>query len=459
MSQPIRNQDALLGHGARAARALALRLAGVGLAACDPARAVAEIVRLEGSTLIVAGVPHQLDPGGKVLVLGSGKASLSIAAALERVLGESLDGGAVAVRDVAEPALRKIRVLEAAHPVPDERSSEAARRMLSIASELGERDLVIACFTGGSSALTSLPPAGVTEAEKAGLHRLLLSAGMPIMEINTVRKQVSSFKGGRLALAAGPAAVINLTVSDVADDRLDVLTDPTVPDTTSPRDAIEVLQEYGLWEMVAGSVRKALENPAPPPDLSEMAIQTELLVTGETACAAMSAEASLAEGVDPVVIGTGIEGEATGLGRMIGQLAAESAELGRPFSAGSVLLGCGGESTVHLGDGAGFGLGGPNREVALAAAARIAGLDIAAVFLDTDGADGGGEVAGAVVDGETMSRAAAAGVDVREALATHNSGAVFTALGDAVETGPTHTNVNDLFVVVIGGSTGPGAGD
>lgn len=450
LTPAIRNGDALLQHGAGAARTLALRLAGAGLAACDPARAVEQMVRLEGSTLVVAGVPHRLDPDGKILLLGSGKATLAIAAALERILGDRLNGGAVVVRDVGGPALKATQVLEASHPIPDERSGAAARLLLSMASELGDRDLLIGCFTGGSSALTSLPPEGVTMEEKADLHRVLLSSGMPIIDVNTIRKQVSGFKGGRLALAARPAAVINLTVSDVAGDPLDAITDPTVPNTTSARDAIEILREYGLWGEIAPSIRKTLENPPPAPDLSGMSVQTEFLVTGEAACAAMSAEASIAVGMNAVVLGTGIEEEATAFGRIVGQMAAESAEFGRPFPPGSVLLGCGGESTVQLPDGVAFGRGGPNREAALAAATRLADLDVVGVFLDTDGADGGGDVAGAVIDGETMARAGAAGVNVREALATHDSGAAFAAIGDAIDTGPTHTNVNDLFVIAIG---------
>jgi glycerate-2-kinase len=450
----VRNYGALLTHGAVGARTLALRLARIGLAACDPAAAVERIVVLENSTLTVAGVPYELDPSGCVVLLGSGKASLSIAAALERVLGDRLDGGVIVARHAAGPVLSRVQVVEASPPIPDSRSNAAAKLLLGAAKKLGDKDLLIACFTGGSSALTSLPAKGVSAAEKSELHRQLLSGGMPITEINTVRKQVSSFKGGRLALAAAPARIVNLTVSDVAGDPLDSITDPTVPNRTSSADAIEVLREFGLWGAVAKSVRDALTDPRRmQPDLSGISIQTELLVTGEAACAAMSAEAKLA-GLEPVVLGTGLEGDATEFGRMIGQIAAESSTLGRPFSPSSALLGCGGESTVRLSDDDQFGRGGPNREAALAAASRITGLDIAAVFLDTDGADGGGEAAGAVVDGETMVRAGAIGVDVRATLATHSTGEAFVVLEDAVETGPTHTNVNDLFVVAIGGGSG-----
>jgi len=447
----IRNYGSLLTHGAHGPRSLALRLARTGLGACDPAGVVAEQVSLNGTGFHVAGEHYKLHPEGRVVLLGSGKATLTIAAALERALGERLSGGVVVVRHAAGPVLRKVQVVEASHPIPDSRSHAAARVLLLTASELTDRDVLLACFTGGSSALASLPPEGVSHAEKAELHRQLLSVGMPITEVNTVRKQVSAIKGGRLAHAARRARIINLTVSDVAGDLLDAITDPTVPNRSSARDAIEVLRAYGLWDSMPASIRDTLTDPRRfEPDLSGVHIQSELLVTGEAACEAMSAEAALG-GAEPIVLGTGLEADAVALGGMIGQIAAESATLGRPFPPPAVLLGCGGESTVRLDDDVQFGRGGPNREAALAAACRISGLEVAAVFLDTDGGDGGGDAAGAVVDGQTLARAAGAGVDVRSALAEHTSGEAFAGLEDAVITGPTHTNVNDLFAVAIGG--------
>ncbi len=447
----IVNREALLDHGQTASRELALRVAEAGLVACDPGLAVERLVRLEGDELIVDGVGHRLHGDGKVIVLGSGKASLKIAVALERILGERLYGGTVVVRHGSAAAVpERIELLEASHPLPDERSVAAALSLLEQAGEVGERDMVIACFTGGSSALTSLPPSGVTPEEKRDLHRLLLGAGLPISEVNVVRKQVSGFKGGRLALAVAPARLINLTVSDVAGDALDAITDPSVANESIVADATSILRSHDLWGEVAGSVRRHLEDPRlEVPDLSGMEIHTTLLVTGETACEAMAAEARAA-GADPVIISTGLEDEAGSVGRILGQLALESAELGRPFSRPSVLIGCGGESTVRLGPDHEFGSGGPNQEAALAAAGRIEGGDVSAVFIDTDGSDGGTDLAGAISDGATAERARAAGIDIREALARHRSGEAVTALGDGIETGPTHTNVNDLFAIAIG---------
>jgi len=451
----IRNRGELLEHGLPWPRELALRVAEAGLVACDPGLAVERIVAVEGDDLVVAGRRHRLHRDGRIVVLGSGKASLKIAFALERILGERLHGGTVVVRHGSAAARpEQIEVLEAAHPLPDERSVAAALRLLEQAGALGERDIVIACFTGGSSALTSLPPEGVSAVEKRELHRLLLGAGLPITEINTVRKQVSGFKGGRLALAVAPARLINLTVSDVAGDALDAITDPSVANDSTPADAIAILRSRDLWGEVAATVRAHLESPGlEVPDLSDIEIQSVLLVTGETACEAMAAEARRA-GAEPVILSTGIEEEAGPVGRLLGRLAYESAEIGRPFAPPAVLIGCGGESTVRLGTDDEFGSGGPNQEAALAAAGALAGSDVAAVFLDTDGSDGGTDAAGAISDGVTAERAVAKGIDIRDALARHRSGAAVAALGDAIETGPTHTNVNDLFAFAIGAGSG-----
>ncbi len=451
----ILNREALLDHGLPIPRAIALRVAAAGLAACDPGLAVERLVRLEGDELIVDGRRHTLHPDGRVVVLGSGKATLKIAIALERILGPRLHGGTVVVRhNDAATVLERIELLEAAHPVPDERSVAAARRLLEQAEGLGERDLVIACFTGGSSALTSLPPDGVTPAEKADLHRLLLGAGLPIAEMNAVRKHVSAFKGGRLALAIAPARVINLTVSDAAGDMLDVITDPTVPDQSTVEQAIAVLRGNDLWDEVSESIRAHLSGAGPAgAGLDGTDIQTILLVTGEAACSAMAAEARAA-GAEPVVISTTLEEEARAVGTMLANLAGESASRGRPFAGPAVMIGCGGESAVRLGPEDEFGVGGPNQEAALAAAHELAGRDVAAVFLDTDGSDGSTELAGAIGDGLTLERAREAGLDLATALARHRSGETVRTLGDGIRTGPTHTNVNDLFALAIGAPQG-----
>ena len=307
---------------------------------------------------------------------------------------------------------------------------------------------MIACFTGGSSALASLPPAGVTAAEKRDLHELLLSSGISIVEVNAVRKHVSAFKGGRLAAAAAPARVINLTVSDVAGDHIDAITDPTVADSSRAADAIAILYGHGLWDRVPASIREHLQSTAAESPELTAEIQTVLLVTGATGCDAMTLEAQRL-GLRPVVISTTLEGEARQVGRLLANLARESNERGSPFVGGTAMLGCGGESTVTLARDGAFGEGGPNQEAAIAAALELEGAPVAAVFLDTDGSDGGTRHAGAIVDGLTVDRATTAGIDLRAALLEHRSQVALTALSDALVTGQTQTNVNDLFAIVI----------
>ena len=443
------NRDALLSHGAVELRAAVLHVVEAGLAACDPGDAVERLVSMDGDAVTVDGVQYPLGDG-RLIVLGAGKATLSAAAALERAIGDRIDTGLIVVQRGVEHGLGRIEVVEADHPLPTEASRAAAGRLVETARAVGPGDLVLCCFTGGSSALACLPADGVTLEEKRDLHRLLLRSGATIAEVNAVRKHVSALKGGRLAQAMGAGRIVNLTVSDVPGDALDAITDPTVADTTTAADAIAVLRAHGLWEEVAESVRRHLGSPAAEsPALAGAAIRTVVLVHGETACTAMAARASDL-GLRPIVLSTRLEGESREVGATLVDLGRESARTGRPFAAPCMLIGCGGETTVTIRNGAPFGAGGPNQEAALGAALRLRGeAAIAAAFLDTDGADGGSAAAGALVDGQTAVRAASAGIDLRAALLEHASGSVLRELDDLIVTGPTGTNVNDMFAIGV----------
>jgi glycerate 2-kinase len=448
----IRNASALASHGIAPLRTTAIRVAAAGLAACDVGRATEETVSTTDRGIAIGEREYPVSPGARVVVLGSGKATLSIAAALERALGDRLDGGVVVVRAGEEgPALSRIEVLVADHPLPSERSAAAARRLLAAADAVGEDDLVLAAFTGGSSALASLPPDGVSHADKRRLHELLLSSGAPITHVNAVRKHVSSVKGGRLAARIAPARIVNLTASDVAGDVLDAITDPTVVDSSTVDDAIAVLRARDIWDATPDSVRRHLETPAAEsPRLDGVRIDTKLLANGALACDAMALEAKAA-GLDAHIVSTTLEGEARELGRAIANLAKESWARAAPFTPPCVLVGCGGEATVSLGEDGSFGSGGPNQELALAAALELGdGVEVAAAFIDTDGSDGGTDAAGGIVDGASIARAADAGADLRADLAAHRSRDSLERLGDLVFTGPTGTNVNDMFVLAVG---------
>lgn len=448
----IENPDELCAHGLSVLRADALGIAQAGLTACDGARATRETVALTETGISVAGVEHELLPGAKLVVLGAGKATLPIVEALEDVLGDRIDDGAVVLRRGEVAGLRRIRAYSADHPLPTRESVEGALQLARLADRAGPGDLVLACITGGSSALASLPPEGVTFEDKRRLHEILLGSGMPISEVNTVRKHVSAIKGGRLAARIAPARIVNLTISDVAGDLLDVLTDLTVPDTSTAADAVSVLEDYGLWDDLPASVRTHLQSPrAGSPGLGDVEITTELLVTGVGVCEAMAGEAS-ARGYTPVILTTTLEGEAREMGRFIAGLSASSSAFSRPFAPGTVLLGCGGENSVAISGKGAFGGGGPAQEAALAAATELDGSSVAALFMDTDGSDGGTDAAGAVADGQTARRADEKDLDLRKALLSHSAMGPLQWLDDLIVTGPTGTNVNDLFVAVIGDS-------
>lgn len=446
----IRNLETLAAHGQRDLRRRALDVAQAGLTACDAGRATLAAVARNGSHILVAGREYALTEGSRVVIAGAGKATFAIAAALEAQLGERIDAGLIAVRRDQETNPLGIEVATADHPLPSELSAAVAERLLALVDPLGAEDLVLACFTGGSSALASLPAAGVSVAEKRDLHELLLASGMPIASINTVRKHVSRFKGGRFAAAAAPARVVNLTVSDVAGDVLDVLTDPSVQDTSTAADACDILAAYGLWDRVPVSIRAHLDSPAAEsPQLDPGLVDTELLVTGHGACRAMIIEAGKF-GLPAVQLSTSLEGESRELGRLIANLARGSALEGTPFRPPIMLVGCGGESAVTLQQGSGFGTGGPNMEAAISAALELEGAPVAAVMIDTDGSDGGTAWAGAVADGDTLGRAGELGLNMRRALHSHRTAEPLAALGDLVKTGATGSNVNDLVVLAVG---------
>lgn len=455
-------------HGLVELRRLALDVAATGLAAADPGAAVARLVSLEGDLLQVGDRGYDLATFDSIVVLGAGKASMPIAVALEAVLGDRIARGLVVRRSGDAGELRRIEVADAEHPLPTEASVAAATRLCDLARSCGPRELVITAFTGGSSSLACLPAEGVPFAAKRALHALLLDSGASIEEINTVRKHVSAIKGGRLAALMPQATVVNLTVSDVVGDALDLLCDPVVPDTSTPADACAVVARHGLWEQLAPELRRHLESAAADsPDLTGQDIASHRLVTGASALAAM-ADRVRALGRQPVILGSSLEGEAVSLGGLLGTLTRESARHGAPFARGSVLIGAGGEATVSIDreSGVPVGIGGPNQEVALAFARALdrgspegdapeAGSSYAggaaALFVDSDGVDGGTAAAGGLVDSTTASQARRLGIDLTETLARHDAASALSRLGDLVVTGPTGTNISDLIVVALGG--------
>lgn len=388
-------------------------------------------------------------PAGRLVVVGAGKA----AAAMAQVVEAHLDGpleGLVVVPDGHALPCRHIEVVEASHPVPDARGVRAAQRILELVRPLGEEDLVIALISGGGSALLTLPAPGLTLEDKRTVNRALLRAGATIHEINAVRRHLSAIKGGRLAATAWPAPVLTLAISDVpGDDPAVIASGPTVADPTTCADALTVLARYRIE--VPERVRAHLERCAdetPKPGDPRLARSTFRLVARPLD--ALRAAARLAElhGLRALILGDALEGEARELGRVLAGIARGCLEHGLPASPPCVLI-SGGEATVTV---RGRGRGGRNSECMLGFALAAAGLDgIWALAADTDGIDGTGPAAGALVTPDTLERARARGLDPHARLADNDSLGVFEPLGDALSTGPTRTNVNDFRAVLVVG--------
>ena len=435
-------------------RGLVLDLAEIALAALSPAAGLERSVSVDGSRLCVAGRSYDLSGYRRIEVLGAGKASAPLALGLERLLGRWLTGGLVVVPRRPAEAPERIELIEADHPVPSRASVAAGEALLARARGLAETDLAICVFTGGSSALACLPAPGMSADDKIILHRLLLSAPMSIVEINTVRKHTSAIKGGRLARALSPATVLNLSVSDVVGDPLDCITDPTVKDTTTAADALSVLESHDLTAMVPPSVVTHLRSSpdAKSPSLEGIDIESVLVTRGRDGSDAVVAEAR-ARGLRGARLGEQIEGEASTVGGLLATLARETRALALARLKRGAFLSPAAESALSASGrtgGTGFGRGGPSQEAAVGAALAIEGVDgVVALFMDTDGSDGGTPVAGAIVDHSTSDRAAKGPDRPRKAILAHDTGAALRSLADAVVTGLTQTNVNDLVIVAV----------
>ena len=391
-------------------------------------------------------------PKGRTIVIGAGKGSAQMAAAFEKVWDGPIDG-LVGTRYGYGARCERIEIIEAAHPVPDAAGLEASRRLLEKVQGLTSDDLVVALISGGGSALLPSPAPGLTLADEIAVNEALLASGAPIAAMNTIRKHVSTIKGGRLAAAAHPAKVVSLVVSDIpGDNPALVASGPTVPDTGSREDALASIAAYNM--KLPASVMAHIQSPAadaPRPDDQRFAGNEVHLI----ASAGVSLEAAAAEarrqGIDAVILSDSIEGEAREVGGVHAAIAREVEARNRPF-AKPVLILSGGETTVTLRPPINGirGKGGRNSEFLLAFAIGIDGMNgIHALAADTDGIDGSENNAGAFADGSTVARMRAAGVDAKVMLAGNNAWTAFNAVGDLFVPGPTGTNVNDLRAILV----------
>ncbi|MCP5298268.1 MAG: glycerate kinase [Chromatiaceae bacterium] len=386
-------------------------------------------------------------PAGRTLVIGAGKASAAMARALETHWGWPFEG-LVVTRYGYRVECESIEIVEAAHPVPDAAGLEAARRMLGLVDGLTADDLVICLISGGGSALLPLPLDGLTLDDKQAVNRELLRCGASISEMNCVRRHLSAVKGGRLAAACHPARVVNLLISDVpGDDPIDIASGPSVGDPTTCADALAIVDRYRIaLPTAARALLDSGEGESIKPDDPRLArVDTRFIATPQMALEAAAAVARDA-GIDAHILGDSLEGEAREVGKVMAGIALQVARHGMPFRPPCVLL-SGGETTVTL---RGDGRGGRNVEFLLALAIALDGVPgIHALAGDTDGVDGIEEIAGALVAPDTLARAWAAGINPHASLAANDGHGFFGALGDAVVTGPTRTNVNDFRAVLV----------
>ena len=390
----------------------------------------------------LANLPEK--PAGRCVVIGAGKASAAMAAALDDAWPDVRLSGIVSTRYGHAVPAGRVKVIEAGHPVPDSASEEAARLVLDSVRGLTRDDLVIALISGGGSATLALPVQALDLAEKQRLTRELLASGATIGEINTVRVHLSQIKGGKLAAAAAPARLVTLLISDVpGDDPAIVASGPTIPGRSRPADALAVLDRYGIG--VSPSVRQHLETTDSPP----LDTRGEYSIIASAALALEAAAGVARElGFSTAVLSDRIEGESRHLGRDMAHTVRKLRATGTPAAPPAVLL-SGGETTVTIGDG-GAGRGGRNMEFLLSLAIELAGDQRTwALAGDSDGIDGTEDAAGAIITPDTLQRAVAAGIDPQASLDRHDSYTLFEAVGDLVHTGPTLTNVNDIRVIII----------
>ncbi len=429
----------------------ALAIFNAAVNAVDAANAVKRHVCLDGSTLEVAGRSYALAGFNNIYLIGAGKAVVPMAQAMEELLGARLAGGIVVTKYGQALPLQKILVIEAAHPIPDSAGLEGARQIAGIAQRASADDLIILLVSGGASALLPYPIDAMTLGDKQSVTQLLLRSGATIRETNAVRRHLSQIKGGKLAQLAYPAQLIALILSDVIGDALeDIASGPTAPDPTQFADCWEILRKYRLEAKIPIAVRDILECGAQGKigetlkAGNDVFTRVQNVIVGSNRLATAAAK-SRAEnlGYRSEILSNEIAGESRDVARR------HAAILKRAITEPAQLPACiisGGETTVTV---SGDGRGGRNQEFALSAAIEIAGIEkVAVLSAGTDGIDGPTDAAGALVDGDTVSRGQSHGYDAAQFLARNNAYPYLHATGDLLLTGPTQTNVMDIQVML-----------
>ena len=424
----------------------------------NPYRAVREFVLLDGERLILGQGEEPktlLDMASfdHIYLVGGGKATAPMAKALEDLLPGRIGGGIINVKYGFTEDLSLTRIIEADHPLPDQNGVDGTKKILDLLKGAGERDLIFSLISGGGSALLPHPAARISLEEKQAVTRGLLKCGASIDEINTIRKHISDSKGGQMARAAYPATIVNLMLSDVVGDKMDVIASgPFVPDPSTFIEAQGILDKYGLQDLpltVTAYLKEGVEGSAPetPKGGDSVFDRVHNFIIGSNILALEAAkEAAEKMGYQTLILSSMVEGETREVAHVHTAIAKEILKTGRPLVPPACII-SGGETTVTIHGG---GLGGRNQEFCLAAALDLAGLDPRVIILSggTDGNDGPTPAAGAIVDPGTVARGEERGVKASEYLDSNDAYHFFEKTGELLVTGPTNTNVMDVRVIL-----------
>jgi hydroxypyruvate reductase len=426
--------------------------------AADPNEAIKRSVSLiqksDTSKIVIGRRSYQLSKYQNVYVVGAGKASAAMAQSLEDILGKWIRDGLICVKYGYGTSLHRMKVLEAGHPIPDRAGLEATAEIINLLNGLSERDFVIFLISGGASALLFQPCRGITLSEKQEFTQLLLSCGATIGEINTLRKHISEVKGGQLARIAYPADMVSLILSDVVGDRLDVIASgPTVADSSTFRDCMEILNKYKLASGIPSSILRHLEKglrgevaETPKPGDPIFSRHKAYIIGNNSAAIKAASLQAKSLGYRPLILSSFIQGETRLVALMHAAIVKEVIYSGNPVKKPACLI-SGGEATVTIRGG---GKGGRNQEFVLASALEMADSEGFTVLSGgTDGTDGPTEAAGAIADHHTLGRAQALGLSAYSFLENNDSYHFFQALDDLLITGPTGTNVMDIRIILI----------
>jgi glycerate 2-kinase len=449
--QIIKNKEELLSHGLVEGRESCLTILAYALNEVDPYYATKKAVQLNGENLIVDGVTYDLTSIDHIYVIGAGKATYRQALAIDEILGARITEGLVAVKHGQKSPLNHIRIIESAHPVPDQNSFTASQGIIKIAEKAGINDLVICLMSGGVSTTVCCPVDEISDDDKIEMNRLLVTCGAQVTELMTVRRHLSKIKGGRLGLLMRPASCITLTVSDAIGDPLEWNADWTHPDSSTFQDAIDILHRYGLWEKIPERVRIYFSTETPeketPKNLDQFKVQYCMTVKTEDLWKA-AVRKSQKLGFTPYVLTTELKGESREVGRVITSIAREAQKSASVFKPPCVLIAAG-ETGVRI-TGQTKGLGGANQELSCGACLDLTPQDrIVIGAIDTDGTDGPTDYAGALTDGFSVALAKEKNIDFFKELMEHNSTDLLKRVGDIIFTGHTGSNVNDLVVCLI----------